>query len=143
MADYVSYSAAQKRFNGSSEEMSNPLENDIESSPCKMRPDEKEPCALLEYNKNNWVCHKCSLTPGKGDHLFSNSQLEKMISSGQIKFMEYHFNCIFPGCKNKVSKRLMYCTTCAPRIYDRKKSWERIHGKVEVPMDWLHRGVGL
>jgi hypothetical protein len=123
------------------------------ASPCRMRPDTGEPCALLRHTKDNTICLNCGLIPGKGNIVKTNQEIKSAIDNGllrpptQIKIAiekrEPAF-CQFPDCGKRLRKHTgKYCNLCGMTVSNRRKSWANRWGDdSEAPIEFLHLPVG-
>ena len=107
----------------------------ITVSPCKCRPDNGDPCFMLDKPKNNNICEDCKFLGGRTYK--TNRELRTEWREDSLMKEE----CVFPGCTTRIMGKDSYCADCLSRIIARRRAWQRMNGDVEVPMDWLHRAT--
>lgn len=110
-------------------------EDGLVVSPCKKRPDNGEPCFMLDKPKTNLVCEDCKFLGGRTYKTNRELRLEWKEESAKKE------KCIFPGCNKKVMNKEKYCADCLSRIISRSKAWKRDNGDVAIPIEWLHRAT--
>ena len=103
----------------------------VTSSPCKNRPDENKPCAMLKKSKDNNICLACGFL-FKGPLPPSNKDLKYMLENRLILFTtESRGNhgprmknkCQFQKC-NKACKN-DFCSYHSTIVYGRVKTAKR------------------
>ena len=128
-----------------------PRNNAIIKSPCPLRPDSSLPCPLATHSKDNSVCYNCQLIGGAGR--MSHWEVEATLKSGKIEWYtevglptkQPHVRrvppkiktCSYPGCEKKTEEK--YCSRCSTLLRQRRRAWRRIHGKKDIPYEWLYR----
>lgn len=117
----------------------NPWINDMDSSPCKMRPDTKKPCPRLKKTKEHDACLNCYWV-GKGKCKDPLTWEPKPIAKPTFQSKLKINNCAWPGCPSKT--RGKHCGFHASHYNNRRKAHIREHGDdVELDLEWVYRPI--
>jgi hypothetical protein len=151
------YTIPQVESNG---KQSNPLCFELIASPCKKRPDSKEPCLVhtIKINgkripKNNTFCETCIYIPGnKKKEYLSDIEIIKRIIKDGIKLtstwntlpsinkkINWKSKCF--ACEKPLNRKYQYCRDCHKVIRMRTKRFKKDGGLGLPPIEYLHRGI--